>query len=282
MTATTISLINLKGGVGKTTLAVNLAWELCRRYDVLLVDLDPQFNATQYIMGYDEFLAHKNKAGTIANVLIDPDRPRMPLKNRGKRTKNVSDYFVQSRRGNRSLFLLPSELALSHVVKNPQGIEYKLDKALKPVRKQFDYILIDCAPTNSVLTATALMASDFLLVPMRPDRFSVLGYGQILEVLKDFREDYPDFHKVKDLGVVFTQVTGNSRIETQCMTEITQQASYVFDANLPYSRTFPRSINERSPVALTKFARIFTTRQMENIVEEMELRIADLRGRRQQ
>ena len=281
MTATTVSLINLKGGVGKTTLAVNLAWELCRRYNVLLVDLDPQFNATQYIMSYEEFLAHKRDAGTIANVLIDPDRPRMPLKGRASRKRKlISDYFVESRRGNRRLMLLPSELGLSHVVKNPQGIEYKLDKALKPVRKQFDYILIDCAPTNSVLTATALMASDYLLVPMRPDRFSVLGYGQILEVLKDFRDDYPDFHKVKDLGVVFTQVTGNSRIETQCMREITQQASYVFDALLPYSRTFPRSINERSPVALTKFARIFTTQQMEDLVEEMESRILELRGRR--
>ena len=78
---TTISLLNMKGGVGKTTLAVNLAWHMYQNgpSNVLLVDLDPQFNATQYIMDYTEFDKHRRSNGTIADLLID--RPTLKLKN---------------------------------------------------------------------------------------------------------------------------------------------------------------------------------------------------------
>jgi chromosome partitioning protein len=71
--ATTIALLNMKGGVGKTTLAVNLAWHLHQneQKNVLLVDLDPQFNATQYVMDYQTFQNHRKDAGTIADLLID-------------------------------------------------------------------------------------------------------------------------------------------------------------------------------------------------------------------
>lgn len=69
---TVISLLNMKGGVGKTTLAVNLAWYMFEKKaaNVLLVDLDPQFNATQYVMDFSEFASHRVDAGTIADLLI--------------------------------------------------------------------------------------------------------------------------------------------------------------------------------------------------------------------
>jgi chromosome partitioning protein len=73
------------------------------------------------------------------------------------------------------LFLLPSELELARAVKNPQGVEFRLHKLLQRWERYFDYAFIDCAPTDTVLTATALMAANFVLVPMRPDRFSILG-----------------------------------------------------------------------------------------------------------
>ena len=83
-----ISLLNMKGGVGKTTLAVNLAWTLYEdKKRVLLVDLDPQFNATQYVMDYNEFSDHKKNSGTIADLLLEhpiltvtgkQERPKQP------------------------------------------------------------------------------------------------------------------------------------------------------------------------------------------------------------
>src|ERR1035437_10901434 len=78
--ATTISLLNMKGGVGKTTLAVNLAWHFFDHElkNVLLVDLDPQFNATQYLMDFTAFDAHRKSAGTVADLLLD--KPQLQLR----------------------------------------------------------------------------------------------------------------------------------------------------------------------------------------------------------
>ena len=76
-----ISLLNMKGGVGKTTLAVNLAWSLYRnqKHRVLLVDLDPQFNSSQYLLTYDAWDAHRKEKGTVANILLDAQRSRMTI-----------------------------------------------------------------------------------------------------------------------------------------------------------------------------------------------------------
>lgn len=78
--AVTVSLLNMKGGVGKTTLAVNLAWYIYQNdgKNVLLVDLDPQFNATQYVMDYKSFENHRKTAGTIADLLIE--QPKLDLR----------------------------------------------------------------------------------------------------------------------------------------------------------------------------------------------------------
>lgn len=279
MTATTISFINMKGGVAKTTLAVNIAGELARQYRVLLIDLDPQFNATQYLMDYESFEKHRQASGTVADVLIEPNRQRMPLGKKRQASLTVDECIVRVPVAhNKELAFLPSELDLSKAVKNPQGIEYKLEKALENTVKSFDYILIDCAPTDSVLTTTALMASDFILVPMRPDKFSVLGYAQILEVLVDFRQRYPDPHSVKDLGVVFTQVTGKSDIEKQCMRDVAVQADYVFKTELPWSKTYMRSVNEQTLLTETRFARKSTADVFPALTAELMDRIAEVRG----
>jgi len=217
-----ISLINMKGGVGKTTLAVNLAWNLCRRFSkkVLLIDLDPQFNASQYLMKFDEWEEHKRTKGTIADILLEPRSSSISISKKKKRKKSspILDYVFKKETAWRGgqLDILPAELALAQAVKNPHGVAYKLEKSLASVQLHYDYVIIDCAPTDSVLTDTALMASDFILVPVKPDRFSVLGYAQIQETLEGFRETYPDPHKVSDLGVVFTQVRGDSSIENEC------------------------------------------------------------------
>jgi len=129
-----------------------------------------------------------------------------------------------------------------------------------------------------VLTATALMASDYLLVPMKPDRFSILGYGQILSVLQEFRETYPDPHDVEDLGVVFTQVHGPSEMELECMAAVAQQASYIFGVQLPYSNSYLRSILEQTPLVETRFARRLTVGSIQDLVAEMQDRINELAG----
>lgn len=279
---TTISLLNMKGGVGKTTLAVNLAWHMYQKggHNVLLVDLDPQFNATQYIMDYTEFDKHRKTKGTIADLLVD--RPSFELKS-GKKTKrdNHQTFYNIAKTKEYCFDLLPSELDLAWVVKNPAQMEYKLEKFLSSVRKDYDYILVDCAPTDSVLTTMALTASDFILVPVRPDRFSILGYANLLETIKIFRSNCRDEHKVKELGLVFTQVIGSSTVENECMNEIrlaaAEQKGYVFTATLDFSNSYIRAVQDQTPIFQTLYARYNSKIAISRIVKEMLSRIREMR-----
>ena len=276
----TISLLNMKGGVGKTTLAVNLAWHTYhqKRCNVLLVDLDPQFNATQYVMDYNAFDNHRRHKGTIADLLIE--RPTLSMKKKKKEEKRLPLYELK--RGKSCHFdLLPAELDLAWVVKNPAQMEYKLEKILSQVRDQYEYIIIDCAPTDSVLTTMALTASDFILVPVRPDRFSILGYANLLETIKAFRNNCPDMHKVKEIGIVFTQVTENSEVERQCMNalrlEAAKEQGYVFTARLDYSTSFIRAVKDQTPIFTTLYARRKTRTGLSKIAKGMMDRIEQMK-----
>lgn len=273
----TTALINLKGGVGKTTLAVNLAFNCYRRgLRVLLVDLDPQFNATQYLMSYRDYEKHRNAHGTVATIMMDYHSPRMPLGARSTAPRDpLSMTHKVSRQGSNYFNLLPSQLELSKVIKNPQSVEFRLNKYLAGVEKHFDRVFIDCAPTDTVLTASALMASEYVLVPVKPDRFSILGYGMIRTIIDDFRKDYPDPKKVADLGVVFTQVSSApDAIERDCKHEVKKQATYTFGTEIKRSLSYLRSINEQRPIALTSYVRRITRATMNSLVVEFEQRIA--------
>ncbi len=278
----TISLLNMKGGVGKTTLAVNLAWHiyLKERKNVLLLDLDPQFNATQYVMDYDDFDKHRKSSGTIADLLFD--KPTLDLKLKKKVDKNPKLPIYNVRRSGKIRFdLLPSELDLAWVVKNPAQMEYRLEKILSEIRKDYEYIFIDCAPTDSVLTTMALTASNFLLVPVRPDRFSILGYTNLMQTIDTFRKHCPNPNKVADLGVVYTQVMGKSAVESECMDDIRagaeRQGGYVFSASLKYSQSFIRAVKDQTPIFQTLYARDTARNAASKIAKEMMSRIHELK-----
>jgi chromosome partitioning protein len=248
----------MKGGVGKTTLAVNLAWHFFENEgaNVLLIDLDPQFNSTQYVMNYKTFESHRKKSGTITNLLID--QPSLNLKD-AKLKKNPASVLHTVRKAkSKQLDLLPAELSLAWVVKNPAQMEHRLEKLLEKFRDKYEYIFIDCAPTDSVLTTMALTASDYVLIPMRPDRFSILGFTNLMETIKTFRTNCPDPHLVKVLGVAFTQVTGKSTVETQSIAEIKAVAktegTHLFDAQLAFSKSFFRSVADQTPIFNTLHA----------------------------
>lgn len=278
--STVISLLNMKGGVGKTTLAVNLAWYMYekRNSNVLLVDLDPQFNATQYVMDYNAFASHRKTAGTIADLLID--QPRMGLRKRARRKTAASVLHPIRRSASTHFDLLPSELNLAWVVKNPAQMDYKLEKLLLDLREQYDYVFIDCAPTDSVLTTMALTASDFLLVPVRPDRFSILGVENLQQTVEVFKRNCPDPHSVTDLGIVFTQVMASSTVESECMADIRARAAkeggYVFTAVLKFSQSFTRAVRDQTPIFQTWYARTSSRNTASAIAREMLQRVTAL------
>ena len=122
----------------------------------------------------------------------------------------------------------------------------------------------------------ALTASDYLLIPMRPDRFSILGFANLTETIKTFRSNCPDPHSVAVLGVVFTQVIGDSDIENDAMIEVASAAKkediYLFNSLLKYSRSFIRSVKDQTPIFQTLYARNAAAK----IANELKVRIAAL------
>ena len=276
----TISLLNMKGGVGKTTLAVTLASHayVHGRKRVLLVDLDPQFNASQYLMRYEDYEAHVRTRGTIADLLIE--EPALRLRGNRPRPSLRRSIVPLSPDDDARLHLLPSQLALAHVVKNPAQMDYKLEKLLRGVRSDYDYVFIDCPPTDSVLTTMALNASNYILVPVKPDRFSILGFANLLQTIRQFRESAPNPNDVRELGIVFTQVREETGIEGECMREIRSLADkwkwHVFSSALNWSGTFGRAIRDQTAPFETKWARSRLKQRISQIVGEMEQRISQM------
>ena len=207
MGATVVSLINMKGGVGKTTLAVGLAWELAKSHKVLLVDVDPQFNATQWVVPAAEYLKWLKNKHTIFDVFQPPGGTSFSSGATAKTQANQptpKSTIISVKNGGLTLDIVPSSLELMKLDAAPRGTENRLRVFLKSVRDKYDHILIDCPPTTSLFSYSAFLASDAYLVPVKPDPLSVLG----LPLLERAMEDYVERsgQQLARLGLVFTQV----------------------------------------------------------------------------
>jgi len=176
--ACTIALVNMKGGVGKSTLAVNIAWEYAtapwhRR--VLLVDLDPQFNASQYLIGQPSYVKTVLEDGKPTMWDLFEQNTRIPGQPLRPFDPHAAILSFRKYRDGGQLDLIPSRLELALSLRNPAQKESLLDKSLDQVKADYDVIVIDCAPTESILTLAAYLTSDYVLVPVKPEYLSSIG-----------------------------------------------------------------------------------------------------------
>jgi chromosome partitioning protein len=259
--AKTVALINMKGGVGKSTLTVNLAWQLTgiqgQDHNVLVVDLDPQFNASQYLLGaqgYQKKVLNPNTA-TIWNVF--EQQTRTPGREAPKALAPADAIVTVRRWPTNRLDLLPSRLELAWSLKQPgQRKEELLAKFLAKVKDNYDLILIDCAPTESLLTDAAYLASDYALVPVKPEYLSTIGLPLLARSLEVFREH--DTHRVEVLGIAFNHTTQYEPEEALSKREVRAAAAqfgwYIFSSEISYSRSYPKGAREGEPIFRTSHA----------------------------
>jgi chromosome partitioning protein len=270
---TTIALMNMKGGVGKSTLTANLGWFCAQKQDqrVLLVDLDPQFNLSQYVMGTDGYEKHlEADKGSVLDIFEQATPPSVSgkAKKREVRPENIIAPIKSWADGSR-MDLVPSSLELSWTLKNPSGKEQLLTLFLDEVRSSYDLILIDCAPTESMLTTAAYLASDSVLVPVKPEFLSTIGLPLVVKSLDDFARLYKQ--SVDVLGIVFNASAdklehGRSRSFVRKVAK--EHGWYVFRHEMSYSDSYPKGSRSGTPIFQTDYARYWKIEDFYAVAEE--------------
>lgn len=275
-----VSLINMKGGVGKSTLSVNLAWHFAAYQQwmkkVLVVDLDPQFNASQYLLGVSRYQTILDKQLPTVWEIFEQNT-RTPSGKAELSDPHDAVFNVISIHGGGRIDLIPSRLELAFSLKNPgQNKERQLSKLVAKIQAEYDLILIDCAPTESVLTTAAYLCSDYLLVPVKPEYLSSIGLPLLVNSMSDFKGEYED-HDLELAGVVFNATTEYSPEETKSKSTVTSLAKrnnwYVFKAQVPYSRSYPKGAREGRPIFRTSYSRWHQVRRFEEFAREFAERI---------
>ena len=196
-----ISLTNQKGGVGKTTSSVNLAVSFAvSEVKILLIDLDPQSNATT---GIEDLIVEPK--GSIYDAII-----------RGSSTKDVITKtkldFLDIVTSNSDL--VGAEVELVGIMAR----EFQLEKVLKPIIKKYDYILIDCPPSLGLLTLNALTCSNSLIIPIQCEYYALEGLGQLLNTVRLVQKNLNPNLEIE--GVLLTMYDSRLNLSKQVAEEV--------------------------------------------------------------
>lgn len=247
----TISVINMKGGVGKTTLTANIAYAVAQFHEkrVLLVDMDPQFNATQYFVSqkdYVEYIEDPSKK-TVLDIFQDSvETAPSTVKEKDQENKpipvSLDNGTVNIYKNKGKFDIIPSTLRLMKIQESERGEEFKLKRFLDKVKNAYDYIFIDCPPTMSIYTLSAYLASDGYLIPVKPDYLSSIGLPLLERGIEEYEGRYGK--KIQQIGVIFTMVSRTILMRDTMETLKSSPGRIVFDNFMRHSTTIARAVKK--------------------------------------
>lgn len=269
----------MKGGVGKTTLSVNIADCLTRRYGkrVLLIDVDPQYNATQCLMKAEDYYEYKTSdKDTIVEIFERESHLEVSVA-RGNTEKAPSDIEEIIPISVKEKFdLIPGALDLYQIeMVAGDGKEFGIKQYLSTVNDKYDYVIIDTPPTPSVWMTSALLASDYYLIPTKADPLSLTGIDLLYTIIDKKSRRY-GLSDLKCCGVVLT-VAERSTFNYQ-------NAQSNLKANNRWkNKLYPYSLCKRVDMAREQLNQKFILdlndtqikSDLNNIVKEMLIRIGD-------
>lgn len=236
--AIAISVTNQKGGVGKTTTAVNLSFFLAKdKYKVLLIDFDPQGNATSGLGIEKTSLDHSMTEVVLGQV-------------------SISEVIQETKYKN--LFIAPTtpELANAEVeMANLKKRFTQLKDAVNSVREQYDYIIIDSPPSLSLLTVNGMIASEYLLLPVQTEFYALEGVAQLLDSMKLVKKAMNP--NLKLLGVLATMYDKRTSLSAEVLEEIKKYfKDKVFETTIPRNVRIAEAPSHGTPVgAYDKFSK---------------------------
>ena len=230
MSAKVICVTNQKGGVGKTTTAVNVAYFLAKsKYRTLLIDLDPQGNATSGLGIEKEELAEEmsevesgEKKASMTEVMLG----QVP----------ITEVVRETKYENLSICPTTVQLANAEVELNKLNKKFvQLKAAVSAVQNAFDYIIIDSPPSLSLLTVNGMIASEYLLLPVQTEFFALEGVAQLLESMALVRK--ASNPNLKLLGVVATMYDRRTSLSAQVLVEVKK-----YFKDKVFRTTIPRNV----------------------------------------
>ncbi len=199
-----IAIANQKGGVGKTTTAINLAASLAvLEKKVLVIDADPQANTTSGL----NFSPENDQKRTLYEVMIG--------------SIDIRDALIQTEIA--SLQMIPSHINLVAVeieMLDTENRESVLKERIAPIRNDYDYILIDCSPSLGLMTVNALTAADSVMIPVQPEFFALEGLGKLLQTIRIVQNGVNPALTIE--GFVVTMFDGRTKVHTQVVNELNE------------------------------------------------------------
>ncbi|PMB42834.1 cobyrinic acid a,c-diamide synthase, partial [Fischerella thermalis CCMEE 5319] len=268
-----IATANMKGGVGKTTLSVNIATCLAKEHGkrVLVLDLDSQISATLSLMSPMEFAKRRKNRKTFRYLIDQIINPEPEQKH------TIQDIIISQVCNLPGLNLLPGDIDLydEFVVSemlHQQAVtlgetdfetiwnrfeRVLLGKLLEPVRGKYDFIILDCAPGYNLLTRSALATSNFYILPAKPEPLSVVGIQLLERRIAQLKESHEHEAKIdiQMLGIVFTMSNANlltGRYYKQVMQRVHQDfgADKICQTQIPVDVNVAKAVDSFMPVIL--------------------------------